>query len=230
VVSVHEQGAMKVVSVNVGLPRDVAWRGKTVRTSIFKAPVDRRLRVTTLNLEGDAQSDLSVHGGIDKAVYVYPVEHYAHWRRELPDVDLPLGAFGENLTVEGLLEGDVRIGDGLRIGSADFAVTQPRMPCFKLGIRFDRPDMVKRFLQSRRTGFYLAVLREGEVGAGDSIERTARGESELTVADVVDLYTVDAGNQELLRRATQASALPESWRDYFRKRLWEPDARKADAP
>jgi len=215
---------MKLVSVNVGLPRDVEWRGKTVRTSIFKVPVERRLRVTALNLEGDEQSDLSVHGGVDKAVYAYPSEHYAYWRRELPDMDLPWGAFGENLTIEGLLEENVRVGDRLRVGAAEFVVTQPRMPCFKLGIRFNRPDIVKRFLQSRRTGFYFAVLSEGEVGAGDSIELTARGEGGLTVAGVVNLYTVDAGNQELLRRATQSSALPESWRDYFRKRLWEPDA------
>jgi MOSC domain-containing protein YiiM len=213
---------MKLVSLNVGLPRDVVWRGRTVRTSIWKAPVEGRLRVATLNLDGDAQSDLSVHGGVDKAVYVYPSEHYAYWRRELPDMDFPWGAFGENLTVEGMREDDVRIGDRLRIGSAEFVVTQPRMPCYKLGVRFDRPDMVKRFMQSRRTGFYFAVLREGDVGAGDPIERTARGE-DLTVADVVQLYSVDEGNQDLLRRATASATLPESWRDYFRKRLFDPD-------
>ena len=131
--------------------------------------------------------------------------------------------FGENLTIEDLLEENVRIGDRLRVGSAEFVVTQPRMPCFKLGIRFGRPDIVKRFLRSGRTGFYFAVFLEGEVGAGDSIELMAQAERGLTVADVVNLYTVDAENQELLRRATQSSALPESWRDYFRKRLWEPD-------
>jgi MOSC domain-containing protein YiiM len=215
---------MRVVSLNVGLPREVEWRGKTVLTSIFKSPVEGRQHVSTLNVDGDAQSDLSVHGGVDKAVYAYPLEHYAYWRAELPDVDFPWGAFGENLTTEGVLEADLRIGDRLRIGSAEFAVTQPRMPCFKLGIRFDRPDMVKRFLNSRRTGFYLAVLREGEIGVGDAIERTARADGTLTVADVTSLYTVDSENQEFLRRATQSSALPESWRDYFRQRLWEPDA------
>ena len=214
---------MNVVSLNVGLPREIEWRGQTVRTSIFKSPADRRLRVTTLNFEGDQQSDLSVHGGVDKAVYTYPSEHYAYWREELPQVDLPWGVFGENLTIEGLLEEDVRIGDRLRVGSAEFVVTQPRMPCFKLGIRFGRPDILKRFLRSGRTGFYFAVLREGEVGAGDSVELIAQEEGGLTVADVVNLYTVDAENQELLRRAIQSSTLPESWRDYFRKRLWEPD-------
>jgi MOSC domain-containing protein YiiM len=214
---------MKVVSLSVGLPREVEVHGGTVLTSIFKAPVDRRLHVTTLNLEGDAQSDLSVHGGIDKAVYAYPSEHYEYWHRELPEADLPWGVFGENLTTEGLIEADVQIGDRFRVGSAEFIVTQPRMPCYKLGIRFGRPDIVKRFLKSGRPGFYFAVTLEGEVGAGDSIERIARAEEGLTVADVVNLYTVDSENQELLRRATQSSILPESWRDYFRKRLWKPD-------
>jgi MOSC domain-containing protein YiiM len=150
------------VSVNVGLPREVHWRGKTVRTSIWKTPVEGPVRATTLNLRGDQQSDLSVHGGPDKAVYAYPCEHYVYWRDELRDMDLPWGAFGENFTTRGLLEEGVHIGDRLRVGSAEFIVTQPRMPCFKLGIRFGHPDMVKRFLRSGRTGFYLAVLREGK--------------------------------------------------------------------
>lgn len=214
---------MHVVSLNIGLPREIEWHGKTVLTSIFKTPVDHRLRVTTLNLDGDQQSDLSVHGGVDKAVYVYPSEHYGPWRRELPEMELPWGAFGENLTTEGLLEGSVRIGDRLRIGSAEFVVTQPRMPCFKLGIRFGRPDMVKRFLHSRRSGFYLAVLREGDVGAGDSIQFIGHEEGGLTVDDVVGLYTVDTGDPALLRRAADSAALPASWRDYFRKRLSEPN-------
>jgi MOSC domain-containing protein YiiM len=214
---------MKLLSISVGLPREVAWRGRAVQTSIFKATVSRRVRVGRLNLEGDQQADLSVHGGPDKAVYAYPAEHYAFWRAELPGVDLPWGAFGENLTTEGVLEDAVHIGDRLRAGSAEFVVTQPRMPCFKLGIRFGRPDMVKRFQQSGRTGFYLAVLGEGEVAAGDSLERITRDEHGVTVADVVGLYTADAANQDLLRRATELPALPEGWRDYFRKRLWEPD-------
>jgi MOSC domain-containing protein YiiM len=214
---------MRIVSLNVGLPREVEWRGRTVLTSIFKPPVDHRLRVTTLNFEGDQQSDLSVHGGVDKAVYAYPAEHYEYWRGELPQAELPWGAFGENLTTEGVLE-DVRIGDRFRIGSAEFVVTQPRMPCFKLGIRFGRPDILKTFLGSGRSGFYLAVTKEGEVGAGDPIEPIAREHEGLTVAEVVRLYTVDAENQEILRRAVGTSALPESWRDYFRERLREPDA------
>jgi MOSC domain-containing protein YiiM len=214
---------MKVVTLSVGLPREVEWEGNTVRTSIFKEPVDRRLRVTTRNFEGDEQSDLTVHGGVDKAVYAYPSEHYEGWRRELPGVEFPPAVFGENLTTEGLLE-DVRIGDRFRIGTAEFVVTQPRLPCYKLGIRFGRMDMLKRMLRNGRTGFYLAVTAEGDVGAGDSIEPIARADEGLTVADVVRLYTVDAKNQALLRRAAESASLPQSWKDYFRKRLWDPDA------
>ncbi len=209
---------MKVVSLSVGLPREVEWDGNTVLTSIFKAPVDRRLKVTSLNFEGDEQSDLTVHGGVDKAVYAYPSEHYEFWRHELPGMDLPWAIFGENLTTEGLFE-NVRIGDRFRIGSAEFVVTQPRLPCYKLGIRFGRMDMLKRMLKSGRTGFYFAVTTEGDVGAGDTIVPIARAEEELTVTDIVNLYTVDAKNQELLRRATGSAVLPESWKDYFRKRL-----------
>jgi MOSC domain-containing protein YiiM len=215
---------MKLVSVNVGRPRDVDWGGRRVRTSIWKAPVTGRLRVNRLNLQGDEQSDLSVHGGPDKAVYVYPSEHYGYWTRELPGIDLPWGALGENFTTEGLLEDSVRIGDRLRIGSAEFAVTQPRMPCYKLGARFGREDMVKRFLASGRTGFYLAVLGEGEVGSGDPIAFTARDDNNVTVADITALYARDADNQILLQRAVALPSLPEGWRDYLRKRLWEPDA------
>jgi MOSC domain-containing protein YiiM len=214
---------MKVVALSVGLPREVDWHGRTILTSIFKTPVDRRLRVTKLNFEGDEQSDLSVHGGVDKAVYVYPSEHYEFWRRELPGMELPWGVFGENLSTEGLLE-DVLIGDRFRVGSAEFVVTQPRMPCYKLGIRFGRPDILKRFLQSGRTGFYFSVSKAGKVGPGDPIEPIAQADDGLTVADVVNLYTVDSENQDLLRRATHSAVLPEGWRDYFRKRLWQPDA------
>jgi MOSC domain-containing protein YiiM len=146
-----------------------------------------RVRVTRLNVDGDQQSDLSAHGGTEKAVYAYPSEHYAFWREELPGLDLPWGAFGENFTTEGLLEGSARIGDRLRVGSAEFVVTQPRMPCFKLGIRFGRPDMVKRFQRSGKSGFYLAVLQEGEIAAGDSFELIARDEPGVTVTEVVDL-------------------------------------------
>lgn len=211
-------------SINVGLPRDVQWRRNIVTTSIFKAPVTGRILVTRLNLAGDKQSDLTVHGGVDKAVYVYPSEHYAYWREQLPDFPLPWGAFGENFTSDGLLEDAIRIGDRLRIGTAEFTVTQPRMPCFKLGIRFDRADMVKLFLKSGKSGFYLSVSKEGEVTAGDTVTFIARGEDSLSVSDVVSLYTADGANRDLLRRASKLRALPESWRDHFRQRLREPDS------
>ncbi|PYS05107.1 MAG: MOSC domain-containing protein [Acidobacteria bacterium] len=215
---------MRIVSINVGLPREIQWGGKTVWTSIFKVPVTGPVRVERLNVDGDQQSDLTVHGGVDKAVYAYPAEHYEFWREQLPGVDLPWGVFGENFTTEGLLEDTVQIGDKLQAGSAEFVVTQPRMPCFKLGVRFGRPDMVKRFLHSGRTGFYLAVAREGEVAASDVVTLVARNDHAITVADIVGLYTADATNQDLLRRVAELPALPEGWREYFRKRLWEPDA------
>jgi len=213
---------MKLVSVNAGLPREVKWNGTTVTTSIWKSPVSGPVRVSALNIAGDRQSDLSVHGGADKAVYVYPSEHYDYWRRELPGVDLPWGAFGENLTTTGLSE-EFRIGDRLKIGTAEFAITQPRLPCYKLAARFGRADMVKKFMKSGRTGFYLSVTREGDVTAGDPIELIARAENSLTVADIVRLYGTDSENQEMLIRATKLAALPESWRDYFKKRVREPD-------
>jgi MOSC domain-containing protein YiiM len=179
---------MKLLSVNVGRPREITHHGDTVLTSIFKQPVPSRVRVARLNLDGDEQSDLSVHGGADKAVYLYPAEHYAFWRNELTGLDLPWGAFGENLTTEGLLESTTHIGDRLRIGSAEFMVTQPRMPCFKLGIRLNREDIVKRFLQSGRTGFYLSVIMEGEIGPGDPITRHAGENQGVSVAEIVARY------------------------------------------
>ena len=210
---------MKLVSVNVGLPREVEWRGEMVLTSIFKTPVPGRVRVRGLNLEGDRQSDLAVHGGKDKAIYVYPSEHYPFWKRELPGTELPWGAFGENLTTEGILEADACIGDRIRCGSAEFMVTQPRMPCSKLGIRFGRPEMVGRFARSRRTGFYLAVLREGEVAAGDPLELVAPEGDRISVADVVRIFASDEADDGLLRRASELAALPEGWRRRFRARL-----------
>jgi MOSC domain-containing protein YiiM len=213
---------MKLISVNVGLPREIMVSGKTVRTSIWKYPLQGRIHVSTLNLDGDEQSDLSVHGGIDKAVYLYPSEHYSYWRTQLSDVELPWGTFGENFTSEGILEDQIKIGDRIRVGSAEFMVTQPRMPCFKLGIRFDRRDMVKRFLASKRTGLYLAVVREGEVENGDAIEFTEKQETGVTITDIVNLYSTDSQNQDLLRRATDLPALPQSWKDYLRKRSGMP--------
>lgn len=213
---------MKLISVNVGLPREVISNGKRVTTGIFKEPVAGRVRLRRLNLEGDRQADLTVHGGADKAVYAYPVEHYDFWRRELPGRDLPWGMFGENFTMEGLLEEAAHIGDRFRIGTAELIVTQPRLPCYKLGVKFGREDMVKRFLASGRTGFYFSVSREGEVGAGDEIEVVSRAENSVTVPAIARLYVTKkygSIDMELLQRAIRVAALPENWRRYFLERL-----------
>jgi MOSC domain-containing protein YiiM len=213
---------MKLISINVGLPREVVYKGKTVKTGIFKEPVAGRVQVRRLNLDGDRQADLSVHGGPSKAIYAYPSEHYGYWRRELPGMNLPWGMFGENFTTEGLLEDRVNIGDRFRVGSAEVMVTEPRLPCYKLGVKFGREDMVKRFLQSGRTGFYVAVLREGEVGAGDGIEGIGRDRKNITVPDITRLYVSKNYSQvdlEMLRRVAALEALPESWRSYFAEKL-----------
>jgi MOSC domain-containing protein YiiM len=210
---------LRIVSVNVGLPREVLWKGRTVSTGIFKDPVAGRVAVRALNLDGDRQADLTVHGGASKAIYAYPSEHYAYWREELPGVELLWGMFGENLTTEGLLEDAVGIGDRFRIGSAQVVVTEPRMPCYKLGLKFRRDDIIKRFLASRRTGFYLAVLNPGEVEAGDTVERLSRDPQGVTVADITHLYASKSRDAGLLRRAVSVEALPESWRAYFRDRV-----------
>jgi MOSC domain-containing protein YiiM len=210
---------MKTISVNVGLPRLVLRNGEPVSTSIFKEPVAGRVMMRTVNLDGDRQSDLSVHGGPEKAVYVYPSEHYDFWKRELPDMDLPWGMFGENFTTTGLFETEVNIGDRFRIGAGEVMVTQPRMPCYKLGIRFGRTDIIKRFLVSERTGFYFSVVKEGEVGVGDEFELIERNVSAVRVVDITRLYSSDKENVDLMKRAIATEALPENWREYFRKRV-----------
>lgn len=213
---------MKVVSVNVGLPREVVWHGRSVITGIFKQPVQGRIALRKLNLDGDRQADLSVHGGEYKAVYCYPIAHYEYWKKELSGRELPLGMFGENFTTDGLLEDSVHLGDRLSVGSAEMVVTQPRLPCYKLGVRFQADDMVKRFLASGRTGFYLAVIREGEVGAGDEIKVTAKEPNAVPVAEITRLYIARRyGNDDVasVQRTLQVAALPESWKAYFRERL-----------
>jgi MOSC domain-containing protein YiiM len=210
---------MKIVSLNVGRPRLVMRNDEPVSTAIFKEPVTGRVVLRTLNLDGDRQADLTVHGGPEKAVYLYPSEHYAFWKQELPDMDLPWGMFGENFTAEGILETETHIGDRFRIGAAELMVTQPRMPCYKLGIRFGRTDIIRRFLASERTGFYFSVLQEGEVGAGDEIQLIEKNTSGVRVVDVTRLYGSEKDNVDLMQRAIATEALPESWRDYFRKRI-----------
>jgi MOSC domain-containing protein YiiM len=210
-----------VVSVNVGLPRTVRWKGRDVTTGIFKEPVAGRIPVRRLNLDGDRQADLAVHGGPAKAVYVYPLEHYAYWREQLGE-ELPFGAFGENLTVEGLpLEDEAAVGDRFRIGTAELVVTQPRLPCFKLGLRFGREDMVKRFLASGRTGYYLSVDVEGDVGAGDPVETSARHPSGIPVAEITRVYARDRHDVATIARLVALDALPDDWRGYFERKLAE---------
>ena len=210
---------MKIVSLNVGRPRLVLRNDEPVSTGIFKEPVSGRVMLRTLNLDGDRQADLTVHGGPEKAVYVYPSEHYPFWKSELPDMDLPWGMFGENFTSEGLNETETHIGDKFRIGSAEVMVTQPRMPCYKLGIRFGRTDIIKRFLVSERSGFYLSVLKEGEVGVGDEFQLIEKNASGVRVVDVTRLYSSEKDNADLMRRAIATAALPESWREYFQRRI-----------
>jgi MOSC domain-containing protein YiiM len=213
---------MKLVSLNTGVPREVIWHGRSVTTAIFKQPVAGRVAVRKLNLDSDRQADLTVHGGAYKAVYCYPLAHYDYWKKELPGKELPMGMFGENFTIDGLLENSVHLGDQLSVGSAEVVVTQPRLPCYKLGVRFGSDDMVRRFLASGRTGFYLAVTREGEVGAGDEINVIARDSNAVPVSEITRLYIAKRyGDDDVtsLRRALRVAALPESWKEYFRERL-----------
>ena len=210
---------MKVISVNVGLPRLLAWQGTTFKTGIFKSSVLGGVMVRATNLDGDRQADLTVHGGPEKAVYAYPSEHYPAWQTELKEKDLPWGSFGENLTTEGMAEADVFIGDQYRIGSAIVRVTTPRLPCFKLAAKFKREDIIKKFVQNGRSGFYFSVVEEGEVAAGDDIALLERETQTLSVADVNRLYTTATPDREKLKRSLDVQRLPQSWRDRFRARL-----------
>jgi MOSC domain-containing protein YiiM len=211
--------SMKIISVNVGLPRLAMWHGATVSTGIFKKPVEGRVMLRRLNLEGDRQSDLSVHGGPEKAVYAYPSEHYDFWRSELPEMELPPGMFGENLTTEGVSEETVYIGDRFRSKGAELTVTQPRLPCYKLALKFGCADIIKRFLASGRTGFYFSVQSEGDIGAGDELELIERSVHAVRVSDITRLFVKDKQDVETMRRAMEVEALPEGWRDYFQERI-----------
>ncbi|MDE3135153.1 MAG: MOSC domain-containing protein [Acidobacteriota bacterium] len=213
---------MKLISVNAGLPREFEWQGRKFSTAIYKYPVTGRVALRKINLDGDRQADLNVHGGEYKAAYGYPIEYYPYWKEVFPGRELPMGSFGENFTTEGLFEGSVHIGDRFRIGSAEIVVTQPRLPCYKLCMRFEAEDMTDRFLESRRTGFYFAVVREGEVGAGDTIERIAQDPVAVPVAEITRLYmakTLHKDDLASVQRALCLAALPESWKGHFRARL-----------
>lgn len=213
---------MKLISINVARPRLIVYSGTTINTGIFKKPVSGPVMLRTLNLDGDKQADLSVHGGPFKAVYAYPSEHYEYWRKELPGMELPFASFGENFTTQGLDEFDVHIGDRFQIGSATLMVRQPRMPCYKLAAKFQRDDILERFLVSGRSGFYFSVEKEGEVAEGNSIELLSREYDGITIAEMNLLFVRERYNRDLLEKAIATPALPESWREYFRPRLSDP--------
>ena len=213
---------MKLISLNVARPRRVVYNGATINTGIFKQPVSGPVQLRTLNLDGDRQADLTVHGGPYKAAYAYPSEHYDYWRQQLPGIDFPWGMFGENFTTTGLSEHELHIGDRMQIGSAVLMVRQPRMPCYKLAAKFQRDDMIERFLQSGRSGFYFSVEQEGEVAAGDSFKFLSRDSAGITISEMNRLFTKDKYDHHLLQKAMNTSALPEDWREYFAPRLDRP--------
>ena len=210
---------MRLLSLNVGLPRQVRFQGELVTTGIFKEPVQGSVRLRKLNLEGDKQADLKVHGGVDKAVYAYAGEHYDYWRQELPDMSLPWGMFGENFTTEGMFEESVNIGDQFKVGTANLIATQPRMPCYKLGVKFGSMDMIKRFLASGLTGVYFKVMKEGELEQGDEIKLIKKDENSVTVKDIVRIYTIDKDDIQTIERAIKIKDLPNGWRYHFIKQL-----------
>jgi MOSC domain-containing protein YiiM len=197
----------------------MVYKGATINTGIFKKPVDGRVRLRSLNLDGDRQADLGVHGGPYKAVYAYPSEHYEFWRKELPGAGLQWGAFGENFTTGRIAEEDLHVGDRFRVGSAVVMVRQPRMPCYKLAAKFQRDNMIERFLLSGMSGFYFSVEQEGEVGAGDSVELLSRNSDGITISEINRLFFREKYNRDLLQKAVATADLPEDWREYFLPRL-----------
>jgi MOSC domain-containing protein YiiM len=217
----------KILSVNVSLPKEIDFEGQKVTTGIFKEPVEGRVMLRTLNLDGDKQADLTVHGGPDKAVYAYPIEHYEFWRKVFPNMEMPNGMFGENFTIEGLMENEVTIGDIFQIGSSKVVATQPRMPCYKLGVKFGRMDVLKKFLASGRSGIYFKVLEEGEVGAGDPIVQITKDPNRITISDIVRLYASDREDIKMMQRAVKVEALPEGWKDYFLEQIRRVEKKQA---
>lgn len=213
---------MQILSLNVAQPQLMIYKGAPINTSISKKPVTGRIKLRPLNLDGDRQADLSVHGGPYKAVYAYPSEHYEYWRSELPDIELPWGAFGENFTTQGLAEENIHVGDLFRIGSSMLMVRQPRMPCYKLAAKFERDDMIQRFLRSGKSGFYFSVQQEGEVAQGDFIELISQAPDGITITEINRLFFSEKYNHDLLRKAIDTPALPEDWREYFLPRLNSP--------
>lgn len=210
---------MNLLSINVGLPQEFSWKGKKVRTAIFKQPVFGKIWLSHENLDGDRQGDPRSHGGQYKAVYAYPGEHYTFWRRQLPGFDLAWGSFGENFTTQGLLEDEVCIGDVFQVGTAIVQVSEPRLPCYKLNLRFQREDILEKFQNSRRIGFYLSVLQEGQVTPGDEITVVDRHVGGITISEALRLRVFDTNDIESLKNAVQDTALTPHWRQRFQRQL-----------
>jgi MOSC domain-containing protein YiiM/ferredoxin-NADP reductase len=206
---------MKVISVNVGQPQEIPWRGQMVRTSVYKTPVDGRVRIRKLNFDGDAQADLIGHGGEHRAVMVYQAESYQYWRDTLQRQDFVYGQFGENLTVEGLADNEVCIGDRFLIGSAIFEVTQPRVTCWRVGISTGVPEMPALLVKHKRPGFYFRVIQEGDVGAGDKIEKIANGDQKMSVAEIDGLLYLKDHPADKLQKALKIPALSKAWQGSF---------------
>ena len=210
---------MKLLSLNVGLPRQVNFQNELVTTGIFKEPVRGPVRLRKLNLDGDKQADLTVHGGADKAIYAYPKEHYNYWKKELPEMSLPWGMFGENFTTQGMFEETVNVGDQFQVGTARVVATQPRMPCYKLGVKFGRMDIIKKFLASGLTGIYFKVMKEGDLEQGDEIKLIKKDENNVTIKDIVRLYTVNKDDLQTMERAVKVKDLPNGWKFHFIEQL-----------
>ena len=210
---------MKLLSLNVGLPRQVKFQNELVTTGIFKEPVSGSVRLRKLNLDGDKQADLTVHGGADKAIYAYPEEHYDYWKKEFPGMSLPWGMFGENFTTQGMFEEMVNVGDQFQVGTAKVAATQPRMPCYKLGVKFGRMDIIKKFLASGLTGVYFKVIKEGDLEQGDEIKLIKKDENNVTIKDIVRLYTVNKDDLQTMERAIKIKDLPNGWKFHFIEQL-----------
>ena len=210
---------MNIHSIQIGKAKDVFYMGQDIRTGIYKKQTDGPVRVTKLKLEGDEQADLRVHGGVDKAVYAYPLEHYEWWKTEKPEKEFGPGMFGENLTVTGMEESRVYIGDVYRINDVELMVTSPRMPCNKLAMKMGDPMFIKDFMQANRSGFYFRVLQEGVINPGDAIEKLSEDGHKLSISEVVSLYGIEKGNKDLMQKAIASPSLPEDWKAYFRDRL-----------
>ena len=192
---------MKIISTNIGLPQTITWKEKTVQTGIFKKPVNKPIFLSKLGVDEDAVMNKKVHGGIDKSCYLYPTDHYAFWKQKYPDLDWNWGIFGENLSVAGLAENKMHIGDVLEIGESIVKITQPRIPCYKLGVRFGHQEIIKQFLEASRSGIYVKVLKEGFVQAGDQVYLLERQSNNLTVSQIFDQFTASKRDKYLIDKA-----------------------------